>query len=336
MSKEVLEVLKIIKPFIKPRGLPFDQYGLVLDQVLYVSNGIAQVEIPINLPFNAVINLYELMTILSTIKTESVIVAKDNEIVVQADDTLYQIHTMQIDDFTYIDLHLSPEFFECNNPQIFRKMANIAVDYVQPIRNEHSIQYAIELMHVQDGIISFSDKKNMFQAVLDFGMPNMGVPYYSLFILSKMIKTDDVIITGFNLDGELLGIKTNLFTLYVPVIITDQTKIWSDKMTKILNDISQEIGVDVTITEHIQRQLKIVMTLSRSKFVFFNNTFCQSDENKIEYPKIGGIDFSFKINVTNLTNVLKLNNAFKISKENRLILTTNNIRCVIGGVQADD
>lgn len=334
MSNEILEKLKLIKPFIKTKGLPFDQYGLVLDQILYVTNGIVQLEIPIPLPFNAVINLYELLTILSTIKTESVIVAREDGIVVQSEDMVYQIHTLPIDSFTYVDVNLLSQFVDCNNPQIFSKMAKIAVDYVQPISNENAIQYAVELMHIQDGVISFSDRKNMFQAILDFVMPNMGIPYHSLFMVSKLIKSD-TLITGFNLDNNLLGIRTNLFTLYIPVIITEHTKIWSDKMTNILNSISQELGVNVTINSNTQKQLKIAMALSRSKYVFFNNTFCQSDENKIEYPKIGDSDFSFKINVTNLNNILSLSEVFKITNSDKLLICNGNVRGVIGGVKND-
>ena len=181
--------------------------------------------------------------------------------------------------------------------------------------------------------MSFTDRKNIFQFALDYAMPSMSLPLHSLICISKVIGKSEI--TGFNRIGDKLLIKTDKLVLYVPVLFDDNAMVWCDKYNTLIDNIETEKCVDVTINEHIEEQLKIVTKLSKSKYVFFNNHFCVSEGNKIEYSSFTEQPFSFKINIDNLNNVLSLTRDLRISENNRLIFKNAYARGVINGIGAD-
>lgn len=333
MSETILNTLKKVKGFIRQKGLEFDQYGLVKGGMLYVSNGFVQAQLPIDLPFDSVINLYQLQTLLSAVKNESVVIAKDNEILVQADDSTYKIDTLSIETFKWVDPTLPTETHNCTNPQVFKKCCELASDYVQPISNENAVNFAVEVMHVCNGVVSFTDRNNAFQFVLDYAMPNMALPLSSIVSIAKFMGKEEI--TGFNLVGDKLLIQSGEFSLFVPVLYSDQSPLWADKINNVINNIEKEKQVPVTITEHIKQQFDILIKLSRGKFIFFNNHFCSSDNNRIEYADFCEHTFAFKISTNNLKNVLSLTKTFNITEKNRMFCKTDNFRFVIGGILED-
>lgn len=333
MSDKIISALKNIKFFIKAKGLEFDRYGLIQDGMLYVSNGIAQCQTEFDVPFNAVIDLYQLQTLLSAVKGETVIVVKDNEVILQSEDNTYTISTLPIEQFKWVDPTLSTEVYNCENPQVFKQACIIACDYVAPISNDNAINYAIETANIKNSVMSFTDRKNIFQFALDYAMPSMSLPLHSLICISKVIGKNEIV--GFNIIGDKLLIKTDKLALYVPVLFDENAMVWCDKYNKLVDDINKEKCIDVTINEHIEEQLKIVTKLSKSKYVFFNNHFCVSEGNKIEYSSFTEQPFSFKINIDNLNNVLSLTRDLQISENNRLIFKNAYARGVINGIGAD-
>lgn len=334
MSKNVLNAIKKVKYFIKNKGSEFERYGLIYDNVLYVTNGVSQVEIPLEMPFNAVVNLHQLFVLLSSIKGESVIVAREDGIIIQANDTTYRIDTLPIESFSYVDINLPQDYVECDNPQIFKQSCTIACDYVKPILNEFAIDYCKELLHICNNVVSFTNGYGAFQFCLDFAMPNMALNLNSLLAISKIVGSE--VIKGFNIHGDKLMIVTESLILYTPVLFTDRTPLWFEKISKMFNTLQSQNKVNIEFNDYIIEQFKILSKLSIGKFIFFNNTFCESEDNRIEYPSIGDNNFAFKISISNLFNVLSLTNSISITDNYTLFFQNDFIRVAITGVRYDE
>lgn len=335
MSYKVLETLKLLKSFVKSKGLIQERYCLVKDNVLYANNGVAQVELPIDLPFNSCFNYFQLFTLLGAVKSESVIVAKDDNLTLQADDTIYNIETQPVANVNWINLNNSSEFIECQCPQVFKNLIPIAKDYVQSIKNENALDYAVEFLYIYNNVITFTNRKNIFQGLLDFAMPNMALNLNSILSFNAILN-NKMEIVGFNLNGNLLGIKfNNDVKIYIPVVLNEQPKIWHEKVSKVADDVMKENVISLDLTDHIIKQFDILIKLSKGKFIFFNDNFCQSVDTKINYPSLSDKHFSFKISCTNLKNILAISNKIMISDKNRLICLTNNIRAIINGIGED-
>lgn len=335
MSYKVLETLKLLKSFVKSKGLIQERYCLVKDNVLYANNGITQVELPIDLPFNSCFNYFQLFTLLGAVKSESVIVAKDDNLTLQADDTIYNIETQPVANVNWIGFNNSSEFVECQCPQVFKNLMLIAKDYVQSIKNENALDYAVEFLYIYNNVITFTNRKNIFQGLLDFAMPNMALDLNSILSFNAILN-NKMEIVGFNLNGNLLGIKfNNDVKIYIPIVLNEQPKIWHEKVSKVADDIMKENVISLNLTDHIIKQFDILIKVSKGKFIFFNDNFCQSVDTKINYPSLSDKHFSFKISCINLKNILSISNKIMISDKNRLICLTNNIRAIINGIGED-
>lgn len=335
MANQVADKLKVLKSFVKTKGLIRERYCLIKDKVLYANNGIAQVEMPIELPFNSYFNYFQLFTVLSTVKSESVIVAKDDSLTVQADDNIYNIGTEPLDSVTWINFNNSTEFVECDSPRMFKKLMLLAKDYVQPIKNENALNYAVEFLYIYNNVISFTDRKNLFQGILDFAMPNMAIDLNSILSFNAILN-NKMEITGFNLNGNILGIKfNNDVKIYIPILLTDQAQLWYEKISKVADDIMKENILSLNLTDNVIKQFDNVIKLSKGKIIFFNNSFCESFFTKIDYPSLSDKPFSFRASYSNLKNILSITNNIGISEKNRLICLTNEIRAVINGMGED-
>ena len=141
MSKLILDKLKVLKPLIKGKGLIYEKYGVIKDEVLYFGNGFIQAEIPIDIPFNCCIDLYQLTTVLSNVKGETVVINKDNNVYVHYDNVDYNIETLPIDSLnqTISFFNIATNVKVDESPCVFKWFTTIAENYVQPIANEPNI-----------------------------------------------------------------------------------------------------------------------------------------------------------------------------------------------------
>lgn len=340
MSKLILDKLKTIKPLVKGKGLSFEKYGVVKDGILYFSNIAVEVEIPIDIPFNCCIDLYQLTTLLSDIKGESVIVNKDNQVFVHYNDTDYNIETLPLDalDNTLHFFNDVPSV-QCNKPFIFKSLCKIAEDYVQAIENKMNIKYATETMIVDNGIVMCSDQKNIIQGMLDFGMPNLAIPLETLISFNKIASKNDIVAMGMTADNLYLliefdnGLKCYLQNLqpYDPAKVVQQAGLLNGALSKVWDNPT------VVIPDYVKQQIKMVNKISLQNVVHLTSSFCQANNSQIHYPSFTDDVFAFKAIYRHIAMALAYGHLFGICEKGLSFLSEDNhIRGFIGRMLSDD
>lgn len=334
MSKLILNALKTIKPLIKGNGLTIEKYGLIEDGILYFNNGIIEIEMPVDIPFNACINLYELITVLDKLKGETVIVYQDDVVEVIYEDRHYNISVYSFNAMK-TQLHqfkLQPQV-SCPAPQVFKQMCKIAETYVQPIRDITSIAYTHETMLICDNAVICSDKFNVIQAMLDFGMPNGAYTLDSIVAFRKIAK-GDIVGMAMN-DTHLMLLLDNGLKIYLKNLFNDLAKLHYEKVLTALNKVWEM--PTITLPDHIKTQLEMVHKVSLQNVVFFNNTFCQAGDTKIEYASFTDENFTFKCLYKHLLVVSANSNLVKFSEKGLSFISQDNLlRGFIGRILSDE
>lgn len=334
MSKLILNVLKTIKPLIKANGVDVEKYALVEDGILYFNNGVIELEMPVDIPFNACVNLYELITVLDKLKGETVIVYQDDIIQVIFEDRHYNIATLPFDDFKarLHQFNLQPQV-SCQAPQIFKQMCKIAETYVQPISDVTNITYTYETMIINDGFVICSDKFNIIQAMLDFGMPNGAYPLDVLIAFNKLAKHE---IVGMGAtETHTMILFENGLKVYLPNFFQQVTQFQYMKVFNALNSVWQ--NCQILIPDFVKTQLEMAQKISLQNVVFFNNTFCQAGNSKIEYAEFTDIQFDFKCLYKHLKIAFNNGAYFNFSERAMSFISdTGLIRGVIGKIQNEE
>lgn len=338
MSKLILNQLKTIKPLIKAKGLPFEQYGVIKDNVLFMNNGFVEIELPIDIPFNACVNLHDLYTILQSVKSESVVVNKDGKVYVYANDTQYQVRSLPIDTIdNVIRYHCLTKQVSCDNPQIFLKMCDIAETYVAEIDNEEDIKHAIETLLIINNVAYCSDKKNIIQAMLDFGMPDTAISLASIIHINKLAKGNSIVAMA--MTNFLMLEFDNGLKIYVENLISKNT----DKAhyySKLINETIDKFwkNADIEIPEFVKSQIALLNKLSMQNVVYFTNSFCQSDQQRIDYPEFSKHHISFKCLFKHFKIISDYANKIRTTPNKGLsfIDETNLIRGFIGAIVNED
>lgn len=337
MSKLILNTLNLLKPLIKPKGLIYDKYGVVKDGVLYFGNGFVQVEIPIDIPFNCCIDLYQLQTLLANLKGETVIVNRDGNVYVHCDNTDYNIETLPIDSLnkTVFFLNVEPNIKCEESPFIFKLMCKIAKEYVQPIANEQNVDFISETMLVHNGTVICTDKFNIIQGRLDFNMPTMALPLSAIVTFLKISAKD---IVGMDLINEFLLIKfADGMKFYMPNLAIGNMERVLQAYTRVagmLDKIWELPNIEIPIS--VKHQIKLLNKVSLQNVVYFNNTFCQANNSQIHYSSFTDELFAFKCVYRHLKVAFENGNLYKVSEKGMSFLSAGNfIRGYIGKVLDD-
>lgn len=337
MSKLILDKLKVLKPLVKGKGLVYEKYGVVKDNILYFGNGFIQAEIPIDIPFDCCIDLYQLETVLRNVKGESVIINKDGKVFVHFDETDYNIETLPID-----SLNLTINFFntqtsvKCDkSPYIFKWLCGIAEGYVQPIANAGNVDFLCETLIIHNGTLVCTDKYNIIQGILDFGMPTMALPLSALTYFNKVNKDD---IVGMGLVNEFLLIEfANGLKFYMPNLAYNQTErliVAYNRLVGTLDKVWQNPNVEIPVL--VKEQINLINKISLQNAVFFNNTFCRAENSEIHYPSFTDEPFIFKCLYRHLKMALTWGKWFKTNEKGMSFLSENYlIRGYIGKVLDD-
>lgn len=337
MSKLILDKLKVLKPLIKGKGLLYEKYGVVKDGVLYFGNGFIQAEIPIEIPFDCCIDLYQLETVLRNVKGESVIINKDGKVFVHFDETDYNIETLPID-----SLNLTINFFNAQSavkcdesPYIFKQVCDIAEGYVQPIANAGNVDFLCETLIVHNGTLVCTDKYNIIQGILDFGMPTMALPLSALIYLNK-IKEKDIV--GMGLVNEFLLIEfSNGLKFYMPNLAFNQMERVVATYNRLVGTIDRVWEApNIEIPVLVKEQINLINKISLQNAVFFNNTFCRAENSEIHYPSFTNEPFIFKCLYRHLKMALTWGKWFKTNEKGMSFLSERGlIRGYIGKVLDD-
>mgnify|MGYP000024976079 FL=1 len=337
MSKLILDKLKVLKPLIKGKGLPYEKYGVVKDGVLYFGNGFIQAEIPIDIPFDCCIDLYQLETVLRNVKGESVIINKDNKVFVHYDETDYNIETLSIDSLNHtINFFNTQTSVKCDeSPCIFKWLCGIAEGYVQPIGNEQNVDFLCETLIIHNGTLICTDKYNIIQGVLDFNMPTMALPLSAIIYFNKIKKED---IVGMGLVNEFLLIEfSNGLKFYMPNLAHNQTERIITTYNRLVGTLDRVWEVpNVEIPVLVKEQISLINKISLQNAVFFNNTFCRAENSEIHYPSFTNELFIFKCLYRHLKVALFWGTYFKTSEKGMSFLSESSlIRGYIGKVLDD-
>lgn len=338
MSKLILNKLKALKPLIKTNATPYERYGVVKDGILYFGNGFVQAEINIDIPFNCCIDLYQLITILQSIKGESVIVNREGKVLVHYNDTDYNIETLPLDSLdNTINYFNATINVECDKPQIFKQMSLIAEQYIRVITNKQNINFLDEVMFVHNNNIIFTDKFNVYQAQLDFGMPTLALPLSAIIYFNKIAKNCDIIGMGV-VNNHLLVEFDNGLKLYLPDLFPDNaTLVLHDyaRIEQVLNKVWEQ--PNIFIPDFIKKQIMLVNKISLQNVICFTNSFCQAHNSQINYPSFTDEMFNFKCLYRHLKIVLELGSTFKICEKGMCFLSEDNrIRGFIGRTLEDE
>lgn len=337
MSKLILDKLKVLKPLIKNKGLIYEKYGVVKDRVLYFGNGFIQAEIPIEIPFDCCIDLYQLETVLRNVKGESVIINKDGKVFVHFDETNYNIETLPIDSLNQtINFFNAQTAIKCDeSPYIFKQLCNIAEGYIQPIANARSVDFLSETLIIHNGTLVCTDKYNIVQGILDFGMPTMALPLSALIYFNKMSKDD---IVGMGLVNEFLLIEfSNGLKFYMPNLAYNQNErliVAYNRLVGTLDKIWELPNIEIPVL--VKEQINLINKISLQNAVFFNNTFCRAENSEIHYSSFTDEPFIFKCLYRHLKIALFWGKYFKTNEKGMSFLSERNlIRGYIGAILND-
>lgn len=337
MSKLILDKLKVLRPLVKSKGLIYEKYGIVKDGILYFGNGFIQAEIPIEIPFDCCIDLYQLETVLRNVKGESVIINKDGKVFVHFDETDYNIETLPID-----SLNLTINFFnaqtavQCDeSPCVFKWLCGIAEGYVQPIANAGNVDFLCETLIIHNGTLVCTDKYNIIQGILDFGMPTMALPLSALIYFNK-IKEKEIV--GMALVNEFLLIEfANGLKFYMPNLAYNQTEriiTVYNRLVGTLDKVWEAPNIEIPML--VKEQINLINKISLQNAVFFNNTFCRAENSEIHYPSFTNEPFIFKCLYRHLKMALLWGKWFKTSEKGMSFLSESSlIRGYIGKVLDD-
>ena len=338
MSKLILDKLETFSPLIKAKGFTHEKYGVVKDGVLYFNNGIVEVSISIDLPFNTCIDLYQLHTVLKSLKGESVIVNKNDKVYVHHEDVDYNIETLPINSLDHIiKFFNATASVRCDKPTVFKEMCLVAQNYVQPITNQAHIDFLNSVMFVHNNTALFTDKYNVVQAQLDFGMPTLAFPFEVIYFFNKVSKK--VSIVGMDIvDTDYLLVElSNGLKIYLPNMFTK----YSEQVLHTFNRIEQALNKNwelpsVVIPDTIKTQIMLVNKISLQNVVFFTGSFCQANNSQINYPQFTQEDFNFKCLFKHLKMIFQYGKYFKIGERGLSFLSEDSqIRGYIGKMLND-
>lgn len=337
MSKLIINKLKVLKPLMKSKGLPCEKYGVVKDGILYFGNGFIQAEMPIDIPFNCCIDLYQLETVLSNVKGESVIINKDDKVFVHLDETYYNIETLPIDSLNRtISFFNAQSAVKCDeSPCVFKDFCSIAEGYVQPITNEANIDFLCETLIIHNGTLICTDKYNIMQGALDFNMPTIALPLSAIIYFNKFKKQE---IVGMGAVNEFILIEfSNGLKFYMPNLAHNQTlRIASvyNRLVATLDRVWEVPNIEIPVL--VKEQINLIKKISLQNAVFFNNTFCQAENSEIHYPSFTDEPFIFKCIYRHLKMALLWGKYFKTNERGMSFLSESNlIRGYIGKVVDD-
>lgn len=336
MSKLILNKLKTLKSLIKGKGYPYEKYGVVKDGILYFHNGVIQTEIEIDIPFDCCIDLFQLTTILQSIKGETVIVQNGDKVSVNHNNMIYNVETLPIDSITNMLYFNQPIAVECNAPYVFKEMCKFAESYTQPIDNPDNVNFIAETLLIYNNLISFTDKFNVVQATLDFAMPNLSFSLEQVGLFNKVVKSNDIV--GMNLIGDYLllqldnGLKVYLKSLHN--INPEKLASSADKVNNVLNDVWKL--PTIIIPDFVKEQFELLNKLSVWNTIFFNNSFCQANSSQINYDSFTDEPIDFKCVYRHLHTAIKMGYYFKSDDKGLSFLSKDNlIRGFIGRVRGD-
>lgn len=335
MSKLILNKLDKLKPLVKAKGLDCEKYGIIENGILYFNNGVIEVDIPVDIPFDVCINLHQLITVLSSLKGETVLVNNDGKVNVIFDDRQYNIETMpmevMIDNFYFFNLQ--PQV-ECESPTVFKEMCKISETYVQAPENFNNLAFTHETMLIVNNEVFCSDKFNIIQGILDFGMPSCAFTIDVLLQVNKLLKSANII--GMAITTTHLALKLdNELTVYLPNAVNEKAMLAYTKLTTVINNVWEK--PNIIIPEIVKHQFAILKKVSLQNAVFFNNSFCQADNSKIEYSSFTDIPFSFKCLYKNLLIAFNTGYVYSFGEKGMSFVSEDQrIRGFIGRVLQDE
>lgn len=337
MSKLILDKLKVLRPLVKSKGLIYEKYGVVKDGVLYFGNGFIQAEIPIEIPFDCCIDLYQLETVLRNVKGESVIINKDNKVFVHFEETDYNIETLPIDSLNQtISFLNAPTNIKCQeSPCILKWITTIAEGYIQPIGNEPNVDFLSETLIIHNGTAICTDKYNIIQAQLDFGMPTIALPLSAILYFNKIKKED---IVGMDLVNEFLLIEfANGLKFYMPNLALGRNELITatyNRLVTTLDKVWEAPNIEIPVL--VKEQINLINKISLQNAVFFNNTFCRAENSEIHYPSFTNEPFIFKCLYRHLKVALFWGKYFKTNEKGMSFLSESGlIRGYIGKILND-
>lgn len=331
MSKLILNQLRPLKSLFKSKGLDCEQYGIVQDGMLYFNNGFIAVKTPIDLPFDCAVHLHQLYTVLQAIKVESVIIYQNTILTVTADDVVYKIDSIPLELMANTDIISYDPQVDCQSPQIFNSMMKIGEDFVLQVNDEQNIWHGFETLAIINNLACCSDKKNIIQAQLDFGMPNCAFDLPTIIYYNKVAK--EIVGMGFQDNKLIIKFDNELVVYLTNRLLNDSSIHWYNKINDVLNE--KWLLPDIVLPNYVKQQIAILNKLNSSNVVFFNATFCKAGNDKIEYPTFTQELFNAKL--LNKPIKLLLNYAMRIKSQDKVgvsfISENNLIRGFVGMVQ---
>lgn len=339
MSKLILNQINAIKPLLKVKGLDFEKYALIKDGILYFNNGEIQIELKIDIPFDCCINVFQLLSILSSIKGESVIVNKDGKVYIHFEDISYTVDTLPLDSLNNVLKNYDEtQLVECDKPYVFLKMCSLAEHYLTPINNSANPNYLSETLNIVNNNVCLTDRNNAYQAVLDFAMPNLAFSLNTLIPFNKISKKVDIVGMGLN-GNTLVLLFSNNMKVYLPSIhnINPELQVRHyENLTKVM-EREWKIDNSIIIPESVKTQVNIVNKISLHNIVHITSSFCQSDDIQIHYPEFADNNFVFKCVYKHLKLALENGYQFAICKHGLALLSDDyRIRGVIAKLLSDD
>lgn len=338
MSNLILNQLKPLKPFLKAKGLTHEQYGVIKNGVLYYNNTLADIELPIGIPFDCCINLYELQTLLSSIKGETVIVNQDDLVQVICGDMTYTVSTMPINSLdNVIHFYNKDDFVECDNPQIFKQMMGIAESYVQPCYDVTNVRYSYESLIVYNNTVTCSDRYNIVQGWLDFAMPNLAILLPQIMVFNRIAKGQQIV--GMNLFGNFFAVKfDNGVKVYIRSHYEDGQRVAINMGT--VNGVMSKkwVGPKTQIPDFVKKQIVLLKKLTSQDTLYFTNSFCEANGQRIDYPSFGEEIVSIKCALKHLKTVFDNGNLVSTVDKSGLCFVREDsaIRGFIGAILNDE
>lgn len=325
----ILDSLKIIKSFIKEKGSFEETYGLVFDNILYLQTENIKLSLPVEIPFNGAIKLHDLFVILNTIKNGYILVQKENELLIDTEGNFYKIPYINQDcSLSILEL---PTIWYKTDFKNLKEFSRLAVKYLEIVRPPQKANYVTQCLNVINGSAVFSDRKNIFECALP-EIVTMSISTNTLINFNKLYKFN-VIEYGYN--GFNLYVKYENGLIACLPIEGSEGQCYSAHTTLLnaLNKYWKQPSIE--LPEYLIKQLLILFNLTKNKSVFFNNHFCSTNEQRIDYENTGA-DFQIKVSNKNLTTIIEYVKNIDIT-ENRLSLLNTEFmfRGVMAGIEED-
>lgn len=332
----LLKKLKLISKLIKAKGLMHEQYGVIKDNILYFNNGVLELELPIEIPLNCAINLHQLLTCLSSFKGEGVLIAQENKLILRCDEIDYTIDTRDSEAMNYAISYFNIEpQVQCDNPQIFKKMCKLGVEYILPIENKENINYAFETLTIVNGLVTCSDRKNILQGALDFNMPNCAFSFETIKAFNDVAK-DNIVAMDYK-NNNLIILLDNDLKLYLTDLgyINPEKLIYGGNMVNSAFNSYWKLPT-ISIPELVKAQLNLINKLTSSSTVYFTSSFCEANNQQINFPSFTTENFAIKTFYKHLKNAFEYTDFYLTTPDGLAVLSNDNlIRCFFGNIKED-